>query len=275
MQGKIPSEHSADTKIYAGIDVCKAWLDVYLHPIGQAFRVANTPAGLKALKRRLAGMRIGRIVMEATGKFHRLAQRHLHAAGYPVAVVNPQWTHQFAKAIGQFAKTDRLDARVLALYGESIGPRALAPAPEALEALQELVNARMAAMAEQTALSNRQGTSQTAFLKAELAPASQKYRSPYRASRGRDRAACQSRPGAPTPGRPPAHHSWRRPGHRAGHGHRSARTRLLHRQGRKSAGRARSARRRQRQTNWRTLYPGRTRRRALRTLLRRPYRLAL
>ncbi len=168
MQGKIPSEHSAETKIYAGIDVCKAWLDVYLHPIGQAFRVANTPVGLKALKRRLAGMRIGMIVLEATGKFHRLAQRHLHAAGHPVAVVNPQWTYQFAKAIGQFAKTDRLDARVLALYGESIRPNALPPSPEEFEALQELVNARMAAMAEQTALSNRQGTSQTAFLKAEL-----------------------------------------------------------------------------------------------------------
>jgi transposase len=168
MQGKIPSEHSADIKIYPGIDVCKAWLDVYLHPIGLAFRVANTLAGLKALKRRLAGMNIGVIVMEATGKFHRLAWRHLYAAGYRVAVVNPQWTHQFAKAIGQFAKTDRLDARVLALYGESIRPNALPPSPEELEALQELVSARVAALAEQTALSNRRGTSQTAFLKAEL-----------------------------------------------------------------------------------------------------------
>jgi transposase len=168
MQGKIPSEHSAEIKIYPGIDVCKAWLDVYLHPIGQWFRVANTPAGLKALKRHLAGMRIAVIVMEATGKFHRLAQRTLHAAGFSVAVVNPQRTYQFAKAIGQLAKTDKLDARVLALYGESIGPRAIAPAPEALEALQELFSGRIAAMAEQTALSNRLGTSQTAFLKAEL-----------------------------------------------------------------------------------------------------------
>jgi transposase len=169
MQGKIPSEQSAEIEVYAGVDVCKDWLDVHLHPVGQTFRVANTPPGLKAFRRRMAGMRIALIVMEATGKFHRLAHRTLHASGFSVAVINPQRSHQFAKAIGQLAKTDRLDARVLALYGESIGPGALAPTPEALEALQELFNARSASMTEQTALSNRRGTSQTAFLKAELA----------------------------------------------------------------------------------------------------------
>jgi len=168
MQGQKSSERSAQPGVYVGIDVCKDWLDVYLHPIGQKFRVANTPEGLKALKRRLAELPVELIVMEATGKFHRQAHRTLHAAGLAVAVVNPLRARLFAEAVGQFAKTDRLDARVLALMGQALEPSALAPAPEAIEALQELARARGAAIADQTALSNQRGASQIAFLKAEL-----------------------------------------------------------------------------------------------------------
>jgi len=168
MQGQKSPERSAQPGVYVGVDVCKDWLDVYLHPIGQQVRVANTPEGLKALKRRIAELPIALIVMEATGKFHRQAHRTLHAAGLAVAVVNPLRARLFAEAVGQLAKTDRLDARMLALMGQTLEPSALAPAPEALEALQELARARSAAKAEETALSNRRGASQAAFLKAEL-----------------------------------------------------------------------------------------------------------
>ncbi len=168
MQGQKSPERSAQPGVYVGIDVCKDWLDVYLHPIGQAFRVSNAPEGLKTLKRRIAAIPVELIVMEATGKFHRQAHRTLHAAGLAVAVVNPLRARLFAEAIGQLAKTDRLDARVLALMAQTLEPSAIAPAPEALEALQELARARSAAKAEETALSNRRGASQTAFLKAEL-----------------------------------------------------------------------------------------------------------
>jgi transposase len=168
MQGQKSPERSAEPGVYVGVDVCKDWLDVYLHPIGQKFRAANTPEGLKALKRRIADLPVELIVMEATGKFHRQAHRTLHAAGLAVAVVNPLRARLFAEAVGQLAKTDRLDARVLALMGQALEPSALAPAPEALEALQELARARAAAIADQTALSHRRGASQTAFLKAEL-----------------------------------------------------------------------------------------------------------
>jgi transposase len=168
MQGQKSPERSAQPGVYVGVDVCKDWLDVYLYPIGQKLRVSNTPQGLKALKRRLAELPVELIVMEATAKFHRQAHRTLHAAGFAVAVVNPLRARLFAEAVGQLAKTDRLDARVLALMGQTLEPSALAPAPEALEALQELARARAAAKAEETALSNRRGASQTAFLKAEL-----------------------------------------------------------------------------------------------------------
>ena len=176
MQGKILSEQSAlardyliiERYVYVGIDVCMEWLDVYLHPTGQAFRVRNTPEGLKSFKRKLAGLDVKLIVMEATAKFHRLAHRVLHAAGYAVAIVNPLRSRLFAEAAGQLAKTDRIDARMLAIMGESLEPTAIAPTPEVLEALQELLHARDAAITEKTALSNRCGASELAFLKAEF-----------------------------------------------------------------------------------------------------------
>ena len=167
MQGQKSPERSAPV-VYVGIDVCKDWLDVHLHPIGRTFRVANTTEGLKTLKRRMARLSIERIVMEATGKFHRQAHRTLHAQGFAVAVVNPLRARQFAQACGQLAKTDRLDARVLALMGQKLEPAALTPAPEALEALQELTRERATMVEDKTALSNRRGASQTPFLKLAL-----------------------------------------------------------------------------------------------------------
>src|SRR5215211_7602861 len=115
MQGKVSLEPNAQTRVYVGIDACKAWLDVYVHPLGQWFRVPNTREGLRELKRRLAGLDVVLIVMEATGKFHRESHRNLHASGLAVAVVNPLRSRLFAEATGQLAKTDKVDARMLAL----------------------------------------------------------------------------------------------------------------------------------------------------------------
>ena len=168
MQGKSLRERSAGPRVYVGIDVCKAWLDVYLHPLDRRLRVANSRDGLRRLKRELAGREVELVVMEATGKFHRLAHRTLDAAGMPVAIVNPLRSRLFAEAIGALAKTDAIDARLLAILGCSLGPAARSPAPEAMEELQELLAARQAATTEATALANRLGASTTAFLKTEL-----------------------------------------------------------------------------------------------------------
>jgi transposase len=168
MQGKVSPERSAG-KVYVGIDVCKAWLDIYVHPVGVKLRVANARDGVLRLKKQLAAYSVVSIVMEATGKLHRYAQRTLTAAGYAVAVVNPLRSRLFAEAIGTLAKTDAIDARLLAVLAESLRPAATPPAPVWLEELQELVRARQAAAAEATALANRRGASQTGFLKAELA----------------------------------------------------------------------------------------------------------
>lgn len=168
MQGKVLLNRSAMNEVYVGIDVCKDRLDVYLHPLGQHLRVVNSRQGLGLLKRRLAKVRVLRIVMEATGKHHRQAHRTLHGAGFAVCVINPLRARLFAEARGTLAKTDAIDARVLALLGEGLAPEARPPAPEDLEALQELVHARAAATAEATALANRSQASHTAFLKLEL-----------------------------------------------------------------------------------------------------------
>lgn len=168
MQGKVLLEARSASPVYVGIDVCKDHLDVYLHPIAVHWRVTNDRDGLRRLKRLLAGHEVSLVVMEATAKYHRLAHRSLSQSGFAVAIVNPLRSRLFAEAIGARAKTDRVDARMLAILGEALGPQAMAPVPEALEALQELVHARNAATAERTALSNRLAASQTAFLRAEL-----------------------------------------------------------------------------------------------------------
>ena len=168
MQGKALPERSALMTIYVGIDVCKAWLDVYLHPIGRQLRVANSREGLKRLKRVLAEYPVALIVMEATGKYHREAHRSLHASGFVMAIVNPLRSRLFAEATGTLAKTDQVDARILAILAESLAPKSKPPAPKSLEELQELVRARQAAVADLTALTNQRGESTTAILRREL-----------------------------------------------------------------------------------------------------------
>ena len=169
MQGKVMPESSTQAQLYAGIDVCKDRLDVYLHPIGEHFSVSNDAAGCARLKRKLARLPVTGVVMEATAKYHRLAHKQLSAAGFEVSVANPLRARLFAEAAGMLAKTDRVDAMMLARMGAALGLEATPPAPEAIEALAELVRARRAATAEKTALENRRGASATAFLRGELA----------------------------------------------------------------------------------------------------------
>ena len=164
MQGKMTSVR-AEHAVYAGIDVCKAWLDVYLHPIGQSFRVPNSKEGCKGLAQELSSSAARLIVMEATGKFHRLCHRELSAAGFAVAIVNPCRSRKLADAFGQLAKTDAIDARMLALYGEAIGPGATPVPAKTLAELQELVLARQAAKAGETALKNQYGAAESLALK--------------------------------------------------------------------------------------------------------------
>jgi transposase len=168
MQGKVLPGRSAEKQVYVGVDVCKEWLDVYLHPIGLKMRFANTQEGIKRLKRWLADHDVVLIVMEATAKYHYLAHRMLHAVGLRVAVINPLRSRLFAEAKGQLAKTDPIDARMLALFAESIAPEARPPAPELLEELHEIVRTRQQAADDLAAFKNRRGASLTPFVRREI-----------------------------------------------------------------------------------------------------------
>lgn len=168
MQGKDVSEQETKFKSNAGIDVSKSWLDAHVLPTEQSLRVANTPEGIRRLKRWLLRYDLALVVVEATGKWHRLVQRSLFASGLPIAVVDPYRVRLFAKAQGILAKTDRLDARVLARFATVMTPTIRPPAPEALEHLKELVGARASAVAEQTALKNQLGAATDGFLVRQL-----------------------------------------------------------------------------------------------------------
>lgn len=116
--------------VFVGIDVSKAALDVAARPTGEAWRVANDPDGIDALVARIAGLAPALVVLEATGPYGAPCVAALAAAGVPVAVVNPRQVRDFAKATGRLAKTDALDAAVLALFAERVRPEPR-PLPDA------------------------------------------------------------------------------------------------------------------------------------------------
>jgi transposase len=169
MQGKELSEQESTGKSSVGIDVSKSWLDIHVLPSAATLRVPNTSEGIRKLKRWLRRFEVNLIVVEATGKWHRQVCRSLHAEGFPVAVIDPFRARAFAKAQGILAKTDRIDARVLAMFAAVMTPAIRPPAPEALEELAELVTARDSAVAEQTALKNQVAAATIGFLKRQLA----------------------------------------------------------------------------------------------------------
>ena len=107
--------------LFIGIDVAKRHLDVALSS-GETIRLAHDEAGLTTLLERLRPLAPALVVLEATGGLQVRAAARLAAAGLPVAVVNPRQVRDFARATGQLAKTDRLDAQAIARFAQSVQP---------------------------------------------------------------------------------------------------------------------------------------------------------
>lgn len=127
---------------FVGIDVAKDHLDVALRPTEDASTVANDADGLETLIRRLKPVEPRLVVLEATGGYEAPVAAALSTAGLPVAVVNPRQVRDFAKATGQLAKTDRIDAATLALFAERVRPEPR-PLPDPVgEELRALVARR-------------------------------------------------------------------------------------------------------------------------------------
>jgi transposase len=106
----------------AGIDVSKATLDVALLPAGEVLQFGNEAAGIEELGKKLKASAVDLVVMEATGGYETAVATALVGAGLRVAVVNPRQIRDFAKAIGRLAKNDRIDAQVIAAFGQAIEP---------------------------------------------------------------------------------------------------------------------------------------------------------
>lgn len=128
--------------IIVGIDVSKDRLDVALRPTGEAFDVPRNAAGLDALAERLKPLAPSIVALEATGGFEQVAAATLAAAGLPVVVVNPAQVRAFAQALGQRAKSDPIDAAIIAHFAEATGPEVRPLPDEATRLLADLVTRR-------------------------------------------------------------------------------------------------------------------------------------
>jgi transposase len=125
-------------EVYVGIDVSKEWLDVAVRPSGKTWRVSSDDAGLVSLLSQLNEESPHLVVLEATGGYEVPVVAALGAAGIPLVVVNPRQVRDFARSLGKLAKTDKLDAQIIAHFGQAaqLTPRALPDAQaRELEAL--------------------------------------------------------------------------------------------------------------------------------------------
>jgi transposase len=128
--------------IAVGIDVSKDHLDVAVRPSGEAFTVERNAAGVEQLAERLRTLSPHVVALEATGGFETIAAATLAAAGLAVVIVNPAQVRAFAKAIGQRAKTDPIDAAVIAHFAEATKPQVRPLPDEATRLLADLVARR-------------------------------------------------------------------------------------------------------------------------------------
>ena len=142
-----------EVKRFVRIDVAKAALDVFIGSAAAAFSVANDEVGIQELFRQLKPADF--VILEATGGLEMPVASALAAAGIAVAIVNPRQVRDFARATGRLAKTDRLDAEVLARFGESVRPEARPLANEQAQALEALVTRRRQLVEMLTAEKNR------------------------------------------------------------------------------------------------------------------------
>jgi len=124
------------------LDVAKATVDVAVRPSGECWTVPNTDAGAAELVARLRPLAPALVVSEATGGFERAMIAALAAAGFPVVVANPRQVRDFARATGQLAKTDRLDAGILALFAERVRPTPRPLPDEAAQLLDAVLTRR-------------------------------------------------------------------------------------------------------------------------------------
>lgn len=134
--------------VYAGIDVGKAQLDFYVYPLNIKLQAENTKQGIQKIVRLCFRHRVRLVALEATSIYHKQAHELLHNAGVSVAVINPFRSRKFADSMGKLAKTDKIDAAVLARFAELMQPEPSVPPSQNHKALRELLTARRQVLEE-------------------------------------------------------------------------------------------------------------------------------
>jgi transposase len=141
-------------KTWVGIDVCQQWLDVHVLPQGVTFQQPNSPSGVQALIEQLQPLSVSLVVAESTGGLERILLSGLQAVNIPISIANPRKVKGFAIALGK-AKTDKLDAQVIARFAQSVQPRPQAIVAASTQAMSELVRRRTQLIEMQVAEKNR------------------------------------------------------------------------------------------------------------------------
>ena len=144
----------AAAAVYIGMDVSKATLDICVSD-GETWQAANDDSAMETLCARIAALHPTLTVLEATGGFELRAAAALAAAGLPVAVVNPRQVRSYARSVGQLAKTDRIDARILARFAAAVQPEARALPDAETRVIEALITRRRQLVAMITAEENR------------------------------------------------------------------------------------------------------------------------
>jgi len=144
-----------NNEINIGIDTGQAMLDIYVRPTGEFQSVENNPGGIRTAIRFIRKFKPDRVLIEATGRLEMAFFCAAHKAGLPVCVCNPIQVRKFAQAIGQLAKTDKLDAQNIAYYGETIKPALTDLKPEKLRLLSDLLTVRSQCLEMGTMQKNR------------------------------------------------------------------------------------------------------------------------
>ena len=151
-----------------GIDVSKDWLDACCLSTTEHRQFANDGRGLRALRQWIATNRASLVVFEASGIYHRRLEDSLSTATIPYAKVNPRQARRFAEATGKIAKTDRVDARILARMGAVLELEAQTPKAEYLNALREMATARRGLIKDRVTVKTRLQTTTQTLLKRQL-----------------------------------------------------------------------------------------------------------
>lgn len=167
-QEKITHNDHNSAETYVGIDVGKRQLDVLIYPQGCHMRVANDTKAIHSLIGKFENYAPKLVALEATGKYHCLAHSMLHEAGIAVAVVNPFRSRQFADSMGRLAKTDTIDAEMLARFAQRMQPCPTTPPDRGSQELHELHIARRQVSDEGSDLKRRLQTTDHAMAKRQI-----------------------------------------------------------------------------------------------------------